>query len=348
MKNKEDETRNPKPATHKIQWLNLPGYKGETWNPIIGCSKVSKGCENCYAEKMAVRLAHIATTSYYGAVTKQHSFAEPYEWNGKTHLIDPIVFKPLHWRKPRVVFVCSMGDLFHESTPFTWIDHVYKTMEHVEVFEKHIFIILTKRAERMLEYYEYRKANSMDYGHSWIWLGVTAENQEQANKRIPHLLQIKAPVRFVSIEPMLEPIDFYDVQNGSQFHNVLTGVLDITTSQSGILGDKLDWVITGGESGHSARPMHPDWVRSIRKQCKNAGVPFFFKQWGEWIPAISIPKEWGHPADIKGKHSWVNKSDGKSTGEGEGCMVIKVGKHRSGNSLDGEKYEAYPAIAVQS
>lgn len=324
--------------SHKIGWLNLPDYKGETWNPIIGCSKISDGCQNYYAEKMAFRLANIPSTAYYMEVTR----ALPKEakgWNGNTELRHLSIDKPIHWRKPRVIFVCSMGDLFHETVQFEWID---KVMSVIGKCPQHIFTILTKRPENAFAYYQSRGITKPPLN---LWFGVTAENQQEANKRIPQLLNIPTAVHFVSLEPMLGGIklELVDLEHGA--HDFLTGTVFCPgMNEPATTNNKLDWVICGGESGHKARPMHPDWVRSIRDQCKEAETPFFFKQWGEWIPAMLIPEEWGHPADVKGKHSWVNKLDGKDTGEGEGEMTIKVGKHKSGNLLDGVKYEEYPKI----
>lgn len=312
---------------HKIQWLNLPGYTGETWNPIIGCSKISDGCKNCYAERMANRLAHNPKTKadYAEVITDG-------KWNGKTNLSAIRLFKARKWRNPRVVFVCSMSDLFHESTSFEHINAVFSTMAEWE--GKHIFIVLTKRPELMVEFYKWK---GDQHNIPWrpsnnVWIGVTAENQTQAMIRIPYLISIPAAVKFVSVEPMLSQVDLDDTLQYTLKHH------------AGGLKNCLSWVICGGESGHNARPVHPDWVRSLKDQCQAAGVPFFFKQWGEWMPATQIPKEWGHFAHVKGKHSWVNQADGKDTCVGAGEMTIKTGKHKSGNTLDGVKYEQYPII----
>lgn len=362
-----------KTTPHKIQWLNLPGYKGETWNPIIGCSKVSEGCRNCYAEKMAVRISGMELAQIFKRKklselpTKYNRVMNGNKWNGKTWFVNAQIDKPLKWKSPRVVFVCSMGDLFHKYTSFAEIDNVFSIMA---CNPQHIFIVLTKRAKRMAEYFEdpltrsnisYNILHDKNNGYAiedplcddaWplknVWMGVSVENQKAADERIPYLLQVSAAVRLVSIEPMLGPVDLnrgfcYESETAINF---LTGeFLTNPHQEEPSKGNhKLDWVICGGESGHHARPMHPDWVRSLRNQCQAAGVPFFFKQWGEYIPAMQIPKEWGHPADVKGKHSWVNYADGEDTCEGIGEMTIKVGKHKSGNLLDGVKYEEYPSF----
>ncbi len=293
----------------KIEWCE------ETWNPIIGCSHVSPGCDNCYAERMAGRLANMQSLTNYGQVVKWKE-SEKYSdypigtWNGRTHLVESALEKPFHWKKPRTIFVCSMGDLFHESVPFEWIQEVWDVMASNP---QHTFLVLTKRPERILPFFRYMGSRCKDAGFDSVpsqsddmlnylypidnvWLGVTAENQQQADKRIPILLQIPAAKRFVSVEPMLGPVD-----------------LDTIT----IPIERLDWVIVGGETGTGARPMHPDWVRSIRDQCVSAGVPFFFKQWGEYL----LFEEF----DIA--------MDG---------MFCKVGKKKAGHLLEGKIYNQKP------
>ena len=178
-----------------------------------------------------------------------------------------------------MIFVCDMGDLFHETVPFEWIDDVFSVMSDLD---QHIYILLTKRPERVLEFFCWKILKS---GYNWrpkdnVWFGATIENQEQANIRIPYLLKIPASVRFVSIEPMLSSVSiaqYFGPQNRGQWLNVVE--CGHSSNQYGI-----NWVICGGETGHKARPMHPDWVRSLRDQCKAADVSFFFKQWGEWLP----------------------------------------------------------------
>lgn len=338
---KQTESAVTNRSTHKIGWLNLPGYRGETWNPIIGCSKVSDGCKNCYAERMAGRLAHMPGAYEYSNVVDSN----PTRWTGKTHFVQSAIDKPLHWKKPRVIFVCSMGDLFHEDTSFEEINAVFSVMSDND---QHIYIVLTKRPERMVEFYEWKKTQ---HGINWqpkdnVWIGVTAENQKEADQRINWLNLIYASVKFVSIEPMLSPINF-------------DSALGYTLKwHTGGLKNCISWVICGGESGHNARPMHPDWARSLRDQCRDAGVPFFFKQWGEWLP-------WEHDA----QPPFINSQNGQcvdshginiyntETGEtnpkwDDGlwtvpenlspCCFEKVGRKAAGNLLDGVKHEEYP------
>jgi protein gp37 len=305
---------------HKIQWLNLPGYKGETWNPVIGCSKVSEGCKNCYAEKMAARVYHctlnnptVAHLSYCEVLN------DDLRWNGETVLIEERLTEPAKWRQPRLVFVCSMGDLFHKTVSFYTID---KVMEQMMLHPRHIYIVLTKRAGRMAEYFNGGGFMSCVPAEKrpHIFLGVTAENQQQANMRIPYLNSIASAVKLVSVEPMLGPVDLINLNNGrtDAFNPADAGI---------------DWVICGGESGHNARPMHPDWVRSLRNQCQAAGVAFFFKQWGEWKPFSTVD---GRQVLPFGKYETETKFG-----------YSKVGKHKSGNLLDGVHCTQYPEIETR-
>ena len=249
-------------AATKIEWADA------VWNPITGCTPVSEACDNCYAKRMANRLA-----GRYG-----YPADDPFRVTFHPDKLD----EPLRWKKPRRIFVCSMGDLFHEDVKKDWIDSVWSTMAEAR---QHTFQVLTKRPERMREYILDRKRKGWKPDCNNIWLGVTAENQARVNERIPILLQIPAAVRFVSIEPMLGPVDLTDIvikrQVGEDHIDVLR--CDVDPADDLYHGSTLDWVICGGETGPGARPMHPDWVRSLRDQCLEAHVPFFFKGWGRWI-----------------------------------------------------------------
>ena len=256
----------------KINWTD------ETWNPIIGCQKISEGCKNCYAEKMAKRLCSMGKEQYFPVV-------DPNGWTGKTNFAESQLQKPLKWKKPRMIFVVSMGDLFHESVPFEWIDKVFDVMEEAT---QHTFQILTKRPEIMYKYMVRYGVGAMPDN---IWLGVTAENQEQANKRIPVLLQIPAKIHFVSVEPMLSEIDLFNVDN-----EINQKMSEIEPKEMFFSADYIDWVICGGESGHNARLMSSEWARSLKDQCKEANVPFFFKQgsqnnWKNYKDFDSFPED---------------------------------------------------------
>ena len=336
---------------HKIGWLNRPGTKGETWNPIVGCCKTSPGCDNCYAEQMAGRLAAMGLDQYRDVIAADDPYYKHcHGWSGHVAFVDLAIDKPTHWRKPRTVFACSMGDLFHADVPFEWIDRVFAVMA---LCSQHTFIILTKRVWRMRSYVDHMMrlaghlcdTDERSFGdRRWeqdevfppfplpnVWLGVTAEDQRRADERIPHLLDTPAAVRFASVEPMLGGVDLY---NGDPDPRLL-GVVAKNT----YLGDwwepgepptqrphhGLDWVICGGESGPGARPMRPDWARSLRGQCDAADVPFFFKQWGEWWP------------QEQGQYMAHPLTDGMCDAE-----FARVGKKAAGRLLDGVEHNAWP------
>jgi protein gp37 len=208
-----------------IEWTE------STWNPITGCTKISPGCKYCYAERMAKRLKAMGQANYSGGF--------------KLSLQEHAVELPLTWKKSRTIFVNSMSDLFHKAVPLEFILQVFDVMCRADW---HLYQILTKRSERLLE---------LDSQLSWpshIWMGVSVENSDYVY-RIDHLRQTNAQTKFLSLEPLLGPLPDLN----------LTGI---------------DWVIVGGESGPGARPMKPDWVMDIRDQCIATRVPFFFKQWG--------------------------------------------------------------------
>jgi protein gp37 len=254
---------------HGIGWLNVPGYVPETWNPVVGCSKVSEGCRNCYAERMAKRIFAMDGTSPYGTVTLGG------KWKGITELVPSVLEKPLKWRKPRAIFVNSMGDLFHEATPVEWLDDVFDVIERCP---HHLFIVLTKRAARMREWmqHSYYDRNGQQVLIN-VWLGVTVEDQAAA-ERIPHLLRTPSAVRFVSCEPLMGAVDFTQLKFVYGGYNALRPYRQQGSTSP--LQPSIDWVICGGESGPGARRMDPAWARGLRDQAQAAGVPFFFKQWG--------------------------------------------------------------------
>jgi protein gp37 len=304
----------------KIEWAE------ETWNPVTGCTKISDGCKNCYAE----------------SIFKRFSEKWGYGFNEITYHPDRID-EPLSWQKPRRVFVCSMGDLFHEDVSFEVIAKVFKTMGYCWVKKKgHTFIVLTKRPERMKKFFS---DWPMFENFPNVWLGVTAEKQEQANERIPVLLSIPAVKRFVSIEPMLGPVELDAIEcEPSYFENALsleewTGAEDspeVKASMGG--GALLDLVICGGESGPGARPVHPDWVRGVRDSCLAFEVPFFFKQWGEWHPFCQIMANGKRNAyHLPGDKKWRN------WGSDDLLMShYRVGKKAAGRMLDGNEYMEWP------
>ena len=202
-----------------------------TWNPITGCNKISLGCKNCYAERMAKRLEAMGSPNY------ENGF--------KLSLHEHALRLPLSWKKPQTIFVNSMSDLFHKNVPLEFILKVFETMNKAHW---HLFQILTKRSERLLQLNKYLPWTKN------IWMGVSVENEDYID-RIDHLRKADAAVKFLSLEPLLGPINNLDFKN-------------------------IDWVIVGGESGPGARPMLESWVIDIKDQCIEQNTPFFFKQWG--------------------------------------------------------------------
>lgn len=237
--------------TTKIEWAS------ETVNPIIGCSQCSPGCDHCYAERMAVRIAGTGNEDYKQVITDG-------KWNGRTVFVAKEL-KKIHSGKNKNIFVCSMSDMFHESVDYSWQKQIaISQLEAAMHGKNHTYIWLTKRPKRMKEvvgeFYGQRGV------HDYVIGMVTVCNQKEADEKIPILLDTPFLVRGLSIEPMLEPIDF----------------LKQLKSSSKKTYEKINWVIVGGESGPGARTMKPNWVRSIRDQCKKTKIPFFFKQWGDY------------------------------------------------------------------
>ena len=212
-----------------IEWTDA------TWNPVTGCTKISAGCDRCYAERFSERFRGVA--------------GHPFERGFDLTLRPERLSQPKTWRRPRMIFVNSMSDLFHKSVPRTFVDAVFESMENADW---HVFQVLTKRSSRMQSYVNARYTGRPAPAH--IWMGVSVEDGTKLS-RVRHLGGTAAQVRFLSLEPLIGPIDQLDL-NG------------------------IHWTIVGGESGPGARPMHPDWVRQIRNRCVAYEVPFFFKQWG--------------------------------------------------------------------
>jgi len=243
----------------KIAWTD------ETWNPIVGCSKVSEGCRNCYAERMARRLKGMGLPQYQDVV-------DEHGWTGKIGYASGHVWeKPLHWCKPRRVFVCSMGDLFHPDVGWKERVMVWSVMEQCP---QHTFQILTKRPEAMRHFITEVWSNYADEHVALpnVWLGVTAENQRMADERIPELLSIRSAVRFVSVEPMIGPVD---LDSACLYYHSLD--LKDTADTMEEYDERL-WVIVGCESGPKRRPMKVEWAVDLVRQCRAASIPVFVKQ----------------------------------------------------------------------
>lgn len=330
-----------------IEWADA------TWNPTTGCTKVSAGCDNCYAETLAERFRG----------TPGHYFEHGFDVQMRPDKLD----QPLRWKRPRRIFVNSMSDLFHDQVPDWYVATVFAVMA---LAPQHTFQVLTKRHARMrslltskTRYNEQggyvpgfdamvrnaaanmrnnaRRADWPDVDKTpWplpnVWLGVSAEDQRWADIRIPVLLDTPAAVRFVSAEPLLGPIDLLGTVDRP-------GPATIRNDQPGI-----DWVIVGGESGRGARPMHPVWARALRDECTSAGVAFLFKQWGEWAP--QWPSDW-LPGDV------AMAVDGTAHRIGAGgldelsvevrrrsYLIRRVGKKTAGRVLGGRTWDEYPEV----
>jgi protein gp37 len=331
-----------------IEWTDA------TWNPVTGCAKISQGCKHCYAEREWPRLTKLVP-AYAGRAFR----------DVRTHA--DRLDQPLRWKKPRRVFVNSMSDLFHEAVPFEFIDRVFAVMA---LAPQHTFQVLTKRAERMHDYLLQRSESmcASDWPRSnpvaiamsvaskargdalpgnaplhlagnWplpnVWLGVSVEDQAAADERIPLLLKAPSAGRWISAEPLLGPVSF---------DGLFANTADIRDGTNAL--EALDWVVAGGESGPKARPMHPAWARLLRDQCAAAGVPFLFKQWGEWAPRGPIPGG-DEASDLRKGVVQYMIGDGR---EFDGhfrrgdVAVRRVGKRAAGRLLDGVLHDSYPEV----
>ncbi len=338
-----------------IEWTDA------TWNPVRGCTRVSEGCRNCYAERVARRFSGTGMP-YEGLATSVG------RWNGKTRLVEGAIDQPLRWKRPRRIFVNSTSDLFHESLTDEEIDRIFAVML---LAQQHTFQVLTKRSARMRNYFadKYERhgvillaaekfSPSQPTRMAWplpnVWLGVSVENQAAADERIPMLLETPAAVRFISAEPLLGPVDLrnvnplkLDAADSPVLIDTLTGHVK---GPDDMLPAQIDWVIAGGESGPGARPMHPDWARSLRDQCAVAGVPYFFKQWGEWSPIADDLFPFKHePGSLIGMTT-VCSTDRKRIGERSfaafsaagNARMERVGKRAAGAELDGREHKEFP------
>lgn len=280
-----------------IEWTN------KTWNPLTGCTKVSPGCDHCYAKTMHER------------------FNGPGSFDTIT-LHPERLDQPFRWRKPSRVFVNSMSDLFHKDVPDEFICEVFDVMANTP---RHTFQLLTKRHTRMRSFVTKYSAVGVLPN---VWLGVSVETQKWAGIRIPVLLDTPAAVRFLSCEPLLGPVCL------DPWHTD-------TDCNEGPPWGGVDWVIVGGESGPGARPMHPEWARSLRDQCLAAGVPFLFKQWGAWSPSAPWTDNWVSTI-VRRDGSEASPRMHAMCNDGEAFMS-RAGKKAAGRELDGRTWDQYPA-----
>jgi protein gp37 len=340
-----------------IEWTDA------TWNPVTGCTEVSPGCDHCYAKTFAER--------WRG--TPGHHFENGFDVQLRPDKLD----LPLRWRRPRRIFVNSMSDLFHDQVPDHYIARIFAVMAYAHW---HTFQILTKRHGRMrsllssspdfLDLFDREFCAIPDWNDRYpdldfipagrvyhladgplsnVWLGISAENQQWADIRIPALLNTPAAIRFVSAEPLLGPIDLKE-----SFGKWCPPIDDprwvpdpVVPGSGQVISripvrDVLHWVIAGGESGRGARPMHPDWARQLRDQCQAASIAFLFKQWGEYRPALAT--------DDKHTMTCVQASTGVALAHRQGedatpggwIAMRRVGKHRAGRELDRRTWDEYP------
>lgn len=308
--------------TTTIEWTrNDDGTPGRTWNPVTGCTKISAGCDNCYAETIAERFRGHA------------AFPKGFDVQIRTDKVND----PLKWRKATRVFVNSMSDLFHAEVDQHWIADIFAVMAAAR---RHTFQLLTKRHGRMRSllndpaWVDEVRTRALSKGLStsdwqWplpnLWLGVSVENQQWADIRVPALTQTPAVVRFLSCEPLLGPVD------------VSEWLGDTDSDEPGMYRDGIHWVIAGGESGRKARPMAPQWATSLRDQCAAADVPFFFKQWGEYAPTGYVV--------IGGTTKGTLLAGDPVDDLGHRIELARVGKKNAGRELDGRTHDEFPVVA---
>lgn len=359
-----------------IEWTDA------TWNPITGCSVVSAGCKHCYAMKLAgTRLRNHPSRAGLTFDTP----AGPV-WNGKVRFNEGWLHQPMSWRRPRRIFVCAHGDLFHEEAPDEWIDKVFAVMA---LAQQHTFQVLTKRPERMLRFMREatlprmarRFVASPPEGlfnisrhelnvrltgqpegalrfypptSTWplpnVWLGVSVEHQAAADERIPLLLQTPAAVRWISAEPLLGPVDIGAACDKS-VRVIRAGDVSYLSDPHYRLSNRelpIDWIVVGGESGPGARPMHPDWARSLRDQCAAAGVAFLHKQNGAWSVVYDRDHDdpdWRRCAAVERDTPagrWLNLAGGHGFNGDRVVRAVPVPKKAAGRLLDGIEHNGFP------
>lgn len=290
-----------------IEWTDA------TWPVVTGCTHISPGCLNCYAAREAAgRLKH---TKRYKGLAVRDAFGTP-RWTGEVRCHEDLLDQPARWKKPRRIFVAPSGDLFHNDVGADFLWKVQKAMCDAL---HHTFIVLTKRPANIGRFFWPKDRNGGEFASLNVILGTSAENQEMLGERWDRLKGFPASRYLVSLEPLLGPV------------RLSASLLTLGRSA---------WVIVGGESGKDARPMHPDWVRTVRDQCVSAGVPFFFKQWGEWI----------HGGVGSGYREALIAGDGEvhdpatiAPGTRQGmAFMVRAGKKKAGRTLDRKVWDQYP------
>lgn len=320
-----------------IEWTDF------SFNPWIGCTKVSPACDNCYAEAFAKRCGGPRWGN-----REPRRRTSPRNWSG-----------PLRWNREAAaagtryrVFCASLADVFDTEVPDEWRDDLFELVGRTPGLD---WLLLTKRPKAARDYLSARHAYSKPLPN--VWLGATVENQKMADLRVPPLLDAPAAKRFLSMEPLLGPVDLSRFtmragDGGSYGYWPMLRAVDPWMEGQSVedLGDPsnpgIDWVIVGGESGGGARPMHPDWARDIRDQCRKAGVPYLFKQWGEWTPGENVSRAHGTARTASWfDGGWVFDSENLARLDGhadDAPDLYRIGKKAAGRTLDGETHDAFP------
>ena len=325
----------------KIEWAD------HTFNPWSGCTKVSPGCDHCYAEGWSKRAGDKVGKWGPGAPrvrTTPANWRKPLQWQAKA-----TAFHAEHGRRQRV-FCSSLADVFDNQVPVEWRGDLFALIDQTPNLD---WLLLTKRIGN---------AHAMAMASNWpfpwprnVWLGATITSQEEADRDIPKLLGVPAHVRFLSMEPLLGPVDLQRActlrcPNDDCYAHSSGRRVVVDSENGGILMEcicsrlnGLHWVIAGGESGPGARPVHPDWARSVRDQCASAGVPFLFKQWGEWLPAKEGRSITGKVLVLEGAAPFSESPAWRCFPDGQ--RVARVGKKAAGRLLDGIEHNGFPEVA---
>ena len=315
----------------KIEWCD------HTFNPVVGCAKVSPACDSCYAEQWAKRTGQPSLWNGERRRTTPENWRQPLKWQASARR-----FMDEHGRRQRV-FCASLSDVFDNQWEPTWRMDLYALIGMTPDLD---WLLLTKRPQNIAKMMP--PPRGIPFFPN-VWLGCTTENQEEADRRIPHLLAVPAAVHFLSCEPLLGPIDpkfrQSDENDPYMAYDALRGHM-IGPDDVGL--PKVDWVIAGGESGPNARPTHPDWARGLRDQCVAAGIPYFFKQWGNWAPHLDRDKDdpdWRAPythMEHSDKFCFLNAAGGCGF-HGERLYVMeRSSKSAAGHLLDGREWREFP------
>ncbi len=324
-----------------IEWCD------STFNPWVGCTKISPACDHCYAEGWAKRSGLVKWGNEPRRRTSESNWREPLKWQATAEQ-----FEREHGHRRRV-FCASLADVFDNQVPMEWRNDLWSLIERCWGLD---WLLLTKRPQNIEKMLPDAPTWENIRGH--VWLGTTVEDQQRAGQNIPHLLKHDSAVRFLSCEPLLGPISLANMRYGKVVLNPLLGMSEGPSDAiRALLGHDafmpIDWVIAGGESGPHARPSHPDWFRSLRDQCAAAGVPFLFKQWGEWAPHTPVAGGDLGGEVRRGKATIVHptgQSDvevfnatGRNTIKGSRYMA-RIGKKSAGRLLDGIEHNGFPNI----